>query len=845
MVLSEIEQAFAENLILLGALTGPQLIYPLISKERDQRPLWEIVDAFGLVPPELLQDALNTAQAALDAAGQQAFSFSEGAMVGTWELIEQRGKAPGGEMWLGRRDGETGTLRLVSPGSGQDLARAQRFIERSNAGLDPPHPAVLKIDEAEEDFGWLYTATIGMDCRSLSGLRAPGPLPEPTAAALAQSLAGSLAVVHDLGVVHGGLNPLAILVREQRIYVADFGVSAALYDGPSAGSRPGGRLGLLLYTSPGLIKGDAARGLDSRDDLYALGALVLHAVSAVGPGDQRAAHNAPWLVAPPVSEGLKTILGRLLSPQPQGCYPNARALLDDLARVSSGNPPGPLPQGESIRGRRTETCVAQEIVKAEVYQEFASPSESSQNLTAAPQFNDTGPISGVAPPMEDLSPEEGYEEDYEEDYEDEKPVKLVTAPRARSSRLELTSAPTRKKGGGWLLFLFTVVVMVGGAATAYGVLQPVGVDYARAKVDVGVKLLAVPEPQYAEVLAAIEEAIEAGAADPKVVREALVLLAEIDRRSRGERAKLVPDGIETEPAAIKGKRVALEALSQRAAGLGVETLIEFDLARADKEENQHVWGTLADALLAHGDVEESELAYRKNGSKKGQKRVEGIRKNMVYLRGGPYLVPDAEGALGIVRREPCYVSRTEVTRREYAEFLGVIAKIENPHKYCELGEPDGKAHAPDGWVVGANGTGDLPASGLDYYDASAYAKWREGQLPDPETLIVAARGPRCLAYPWGDGPPSLAVANVGALIGGPTPTGCFPGGAGPSGAVDLLGNVAEWTRVDVLGVGAPTFGGHHDTPGAELKSAIGEEVPLAERRATVGFRVMMTVLPGK
>ncbi|HBY62047.1 MAG TPA: formylglycine-generating enzyme family protein, partial [Solibacterales bacterium] len=58
----------------------------------------------------------------------------------------------------------------------------------------------------------------------------------------------------------------------------------------------------------------------------------------------------------------------------------------------------------------------------------------------------------------------------------------------------------------------------------------------------------------------------------------------------------------------------------------------------------------------------------------------------------------------------------------------------------------------------------------------------------------AARGPKGAKYPWGNEEIDPSRANYyESRIGHPTPVGLYPSGASAEGALDMIGNVSEWT----------------------------------------------------
>jgi iron(II)-dependent oxidoreductase len=122
-----------------------------------------------------------------------------------------------------------------------------------------------------------------------------------------------------------------------------------------------------------------------------------------------------------------------------------------------------------------------------------------------------------------------------------------------------------------------------------------------------------------------------------------------------------------------------------------------------------------------------------------------------------------------------WLKQTEVTNAEYVRCV-------NDNRACS--EP-----ASPRWndPVFAN----YPVTGVDWYQVMQYARWAGGRLPTEAEWEKACRGADGRIYPWGDRAPTPDLANSNATDA--KPVGSYPGGATPYGALDLAGNVAEWT----------------------------------------------------
>ncbi len=178
---------------------------------------------------------------------------------------------------------------------------------------------------------------------------------------------------------------------------------------------------------------------------------------------------------------------------------------------------------------------------------------------------------------------------------------------------------------------------------------------------------------------------------------------------------------------------------------------------------------------------------------------------MVYVPAGEFLMGSADSDKRASTHErpqhtvdlPAFwIDRTEVTNAQYRKFVEAGGYTQ-PDYWTDAGwawKELWNVVQPRCWNNDGHNQPEQPVACVSWYEADAYARWAGGLLPSEAEWEKTARGTDGRFYPWGNQEPDPQRINFNRNVGRPSPVGSYPAGVSPYGALDMAGNVWEWTR---------------------------------------------------
>ncbi|MFP4056494.1 MAG: protein kinase domain-containing protein [Candidatus Brocadiia bacterium] len=286
--------------------------------------------------------------------------------VGNYEILERLGVGGMGVVYKARQVtmDRLVALKVLPPRVARDRSFVQRFLREARSAARLNHPNIVQgIDVGEAD-GLYYFAMELVDGESLRArIGRLGRVSQGEALGIARQIALALEHANTHHMIHRDIKPDNILLTRAGVAkLADLGLAKRATD--ASVTQLTTPIGTPLYMSPEQARGEPS--IDTRSDIYSLGATLYHAVVGSPPFTaetttailtQHLFEKPPWPrdAAPELTEGFCHVLMRMLAKKPSARYQTPTELLQDVNRLINGRAPlraRPRAASTSTRRRR-------------------------------------------------------------------------------------------------------------------------------------------------------------------------------------------------------------------------------------------------------------------------------------------------------------------------------------------------------------------------------------------------------------------------------------------------------------------------------------------------------------
>jgi serine/threonine protein kinase len=295
-------------------------------------------------------------------------------------------------------------IKILSPDLSTNLEAREGFRREALALANLKHPHIVTVfDLGVSDQGLVYWVMELLTGRTLATrLVTEKRLEIPVAVRIVTAIAQALELAHNQGVIHRNLKPTNIFLARQEsstaetVKLIDFGLTKLQQDARRL--TTGALMGSLHYTAPEQCRDGVV--VDSRADIYALGAVAYHLLAgqppflATNPAQlmEQQLTATPWPLQKflfDITPELETLILKALEKDPgqrpqsmaefaaelaaapqQGVRRTVSLFVSNISKSHSPNQPPRLPQFDQFVGHQRER---EKIAVAYTQQESSAP----------------------------------------------------------------------------------------------------------------------------------------------------------------------------------------------------------------------------------------------------------------------------------------------------------------------------------------------------------------------------------------------------------------------------------------------------------------------------------------
>ena len=234
-----------------------------------------------------------------------------GDLIGPYQVIRCLGIGGMGEVYLVEhtRLKKRCALKLMKNNIASENPDVhKRLIREAVLASKVRHPNLVAVFDAElvESSPSCYIAMEYVDGVSIENILAFGPMQEERALEIIDKVAGALEFASEYRIIHRDIKPANIMLsRTGEVKLTDLGIAKVAGDNQQVTlTRDNAILGTPNYSSPEQLR--SANRVDSRTDIYSLGATLYHMLTGVRPFEAESIFNVMANVLeknlPPVHE---------------------------------------------------------------------------------------------------------------------------------------------------------------------------------------------------------------------------------------------------------------------------------------------------------------------------------------------------------------------------------------------------------------------------------------------------------------------------------------------------------------------------------------------------------------